>query len=86
MAVTAGGYTRPAGAILGALFVNFLLEGTRFAADHIAGLSGVQIASLREIVIAAALIALMHLRPQGMLPERLRRASANTGSQKHESA
>ncbi|MEB0060275.1 branched-chain amino acid ABC transporter permease [Variovorax sp. LG9.2] len=86
LAVTAGGYTRPAGAILGALFVNFLLEGTRFAADHIAGLSGVQIASLREIVIAAALIALMHLRPQGMLPERLRRASANTGSQKHESA
>lgn len=75
LAVTAGGYTRPAGAIVGALFVNFLLEGTRFGADHIAGLSGLQIASLREIVIAAALIALMHLRPQGLLPERVRHAS-----------
>jgi branched-chain amino acid transport system permease protein len=76
LAVTAGGYTRPAGAIVGALFVNFLLEGTRFGADHISGLSGLQVASLREIVIAAALIALMHVRPQGLLPERLRRASA----------
>lgn len=85
LAVTAGGYTRPAGAIIGALFVNFLLEGTRFAADHITGLSGLQIASLREIVIAAALIALMHLRPQGMLPERVRHASPNRKFSKNES-
>lgn len=85
LAVTAGGYTRPAGAISGALFVNFLLEGTRFAANHIAGLSGLQIASLREIVIAAALIALMHLRPQGMLPELVRHASLNRESSKNES-
>ncbi|OYU75261.1 MAG: branched-chain amino acid ABC transporter permease [Alphaproteobacteria bacterium PA3] len=77
LAVTAGGYTRPAGAIVGALFVNFLLEGTRFGADHISGLSGLQIASLREIVVAATLIALMHLRPQGLLPERVRHASLN---------
>lgn len=74
LAVTAGGYTRPAGAIVGALFVNFLLEGTRFGAEHISGLSGLQIASLREIVIAVALIALMHLSPQGLLPERVRHA------------
>lgn len=40
LAVTAGGYTRPAGAI----------------------------------VIAVALIALMHLSPQGLLPERVRHA------------
>ncbi|MCE2658550.1 MAG: branched-chain amino acid ABC transporter permease [Rubrivivax sp.] len=85
LAVTAGGYTRPAGAIVGALLVNFLLEGTRFGAEHISGLSGLQIASLREIVIAAALIALMHLRPQGLLPERVRHASPHRTRPNHES-
>lgn len=72
LAVTAGGYTRPAGAIVGAVLVNFLLEGSRFAAGHISGLSGLQIASIREIVIGVTLILLMRLRPQGILPERSR--------------
>ena len=85
LAVTAGGYTRPAGAIVGALFVNFLLEGTRFGAEHISGLSALQVASVREIVIAAALIALMHLRPQGLLPERVRHASLNRTRPSNES-
>lgn len=74
LAVTAGGYTRPAGAIMGAVVLNFLLEGTRFAADHIIGLSGLQVASVREIVISVSLILLMHLRPQGILAEHVRRA------------
>ena len=69
--MTAGGYTRPAGAIVGAVLVNFLLEGSRFAAAHISGLSGLQIASIREIVIGVTLILLMRLRPQGILPERI---------------
>jgi branched-chain amino acid transport system permease protein len=61
------------------------MEGTRFGAEHISGLSGLQIASLREIVIAAALIALMHLRPQGLLPERVRHASPHRTRPNHES-
>jgi branched-chain amino acid transport system permease protein len=70
LAVTAGGYTRPAGAIIGAVLVNFLLEGSRFAAAHVTGLSGLQVASVREIVISVTLILLLRLRPQGIFPER----------------
>lgn len=72
LAVTAGGYTRPAGALIGAVLVNFLLEGSRFAAAHVSGLSGLQVASIREIVISVTLILLMRLRPQGILAERIR--------------
>ncbi len=72
LAVTAGGYTRPAGALVGAVLVNFLLEGSRFAAAHVPGLTGLQIASIREIVIGVTLILLMRLRPQGILPEHIR--------------
>ena len=72
LAVTAGGYTRPAGALIGAVLVNVLLEGSRFAAGFASGLSGLQVASIREIVIGVTLIVLMRLRPQGILPERNR--------------
>ena len=72
LAVTAGGYTRPAGALVGAVLVNFLLEGSRFAAAHVTGLSGLQVASVREIVISVTLILLLRLRPQGIFPERSR--------------
>ena len=74
LAVTAGGYTRPAGAIVGAVLVNFLLEGSRFAAAHVSGLTGLQVASIREIVIGVTLILLLRLRPQGIFPERARLA------------
>jgi branched-chain amino acid transport system permease protein len=47
-----------------------LLEATRFAAAAVPGLDAVQVASLREMVIAIALIAVMQLRPQGLLNER----------------
>ena len=69
LAVTAGGYTRPGGAIVGAVLVILLLEGSRFAAALVPGLSAVQVASVREFAISVILIALMRLRPQGLLPE-----------------
>lgn len=72
LAVTAGGYTRPAGALVGAVLVNVLLEGSRFVAGFASGLSGLQVASIREIVIGVTLILLMRLRPQGILPEHIR--------------
>ena len=79
LAVTAGGYTRPEGALVGAVLVNFLLEGSRFAAAHVTGLSGLQVASVREIVISVTLIVLLRLRPQGIFPERSLRVQPPRG-------
>lgn len=66
LAVTAGGHTRIAGAIAGAILVVSVLELTRFAAAALPGLDAVRVASLREVVIAAALIAVMQRMPQGL--------------------
>ncbi|MGL4286451.1 MAG: branched-chain amino acid ABC transporter permease [Phreatobacter sp.] len=66
LAVTAGGYSRLAGAIVGAFAVMTILESSRFAAEFVPGLSAVQIASLREFSIAVALIVIMQVRPQGL--------------------
>lgn len=65
LAATAGGYTRIVGAVVGSVAVVALLEGTRFAAAAIPGLSAVQVASLREFVIATSLILIMQLKPEG---------------------
>ncbi len=70
LAVTVGGYTRVKGAVIGSLVVVSLLEAARFAAATIPGLNAVQVASLREIVIAVTLIVVMQMRPQGLLQER----------------
>ena len=72
LALTAGGTGRMAGAALGAVLLVILLEGTRFLAAAIPGLSPVQVASVREMAIGAALVALLNLRPGGILPERPR--------------
>jgi len=66
LAATAGGYTRLSGAVVGSIAVLALLESTRFAAAAIPGLNAVQVASLRELTIAVALIAIMQLRPEGL--------------------
>lgn len=77
LAATAGGYTRVVGAIVGSLAVVALLEGTRFAAAVIPGLTAVQIASLREFVIAVSLIAIMQIKPEGMFRSVNQKASSN---------
>src|SRR5206468_1024554 len=66
LAATAGGYTRVVGAIVGSLAVVALLESTRFLAAAVPGLTAVQVASLREFVIAVALIVIMQLKPEGL--------------------
>lgn len=71
LAVTAGGVGRPIGAVCGAYAVVGFLEATRFAAALLPFLEPVQIAALREILVGLALIAVLHLRPQGVLPERI---------------
>jgi branched-chain amino acid transport system permease protein len=72
LALTAGGVGSMRGAIIGALLVVLLLEGTRFIAQEIPGVSPVQKAALRESIIALSLILLLRFRPQGLVPERTR--------------
>lgn len=72
LALSAGGPGGTWGALLGAVLVTVLTEGTRFAADALPVLSAVQTAALRQGMIALALILILHLRPAGILPERLR--------------
>jgi branched-chain amino acid transport system permease protein len=72
LALTAGGTGTMRGAILGAILVVFLTEGTRFLGDALSGLKPVQTAAVREAMIGAALILVLYLRPQGLVPERTR--------------
>ena len=71
LAVTAGGVGRTGGAVLGAYAVVIFLEATRFMTQWLPGLQPVQLAALREILVGVALILVLHLRPQGILPERI---------------
>jgi len=72
LALTAGGTGRMAGAVVGAVLVVALQEGTRFGADLLPGLAPVQVAALRAGVIGVALILVLHIRPNGLLPETAR--------------
>jgi branched-chain amino acid transport system permease protein len=72
LALTAGGVGSMRGAVVGALLVILLLEGTRFLAAAVPGVSPVQKAALRESIIALSLILLLRFRPQGLIPERTR--------------
>jgi branched-chain amino acid transport system permease protein len=72
LALTAGGVGAMRGAVIGALIVLLLLEGTRFLAAVIPGVTPVQKAALRESIIALTLILLLRFRPQGLFPERTR--------------
>lgn len=75
LALTAGGVGAMRGAIIGAVLVLVLLEGTRFVAAAIPGVTPVQKAALRESIIALSLILLLRFRPQGLIPERTRTRS-----------
>lgn len=76
LAVMAGGLGRPAGAVVGAFAIIFFLEATRGLAALAPGLSAVQVAAVREIFVGLLLVILINLRPQGLLPERIRKAPA----------
>jgi branched-chain amino acid transport system permease protein len=70
LAVTAGGVGRPVGALIGAYLLIGFLELTRFMAEVVPGVSPVQAAATREILVGLALILLLRLKPGGLLPER----------------
>lgn len=69
LALVMGGTGRMGGAVVGALLLEALTEGTRFLGGIVPFLSPVQVASLREGVIGLVLLLMLHLRPQGLLPE-----------------
>jgi branched-chain amino acid transport system permease protein len=73
LALTAGGTGNNWGAVLGAFLVVFFMEATRFATGWLPGLKPVQVAAVRELLIGASLLVVLHLRPHGLLPERIRR-------------
>ncbi|SMC48897.1 branched-chain amino acid ABC transporter permease [Rhizobium sp. RU36D] len=70
LAVTAGGVGRPLGGLAGAYLVVFFLEATRFLGEILPGLQAGQVAAVREMLVGIALLVVLHLRPQGLLPER----------------
>jgi branched-chain amino acid transport system permease protein len=71
LAVASGGTGRPAGALAGAYVVMALLESFRFLVEWIPAVSAVQRAALKELLIAAALILVLRVKPSGVLPERI---------------
>ncbi len=69
LALTAGGTGNTTGAVIGAIAVVIVLEGSRFVEGWVDALGGVQKAALREILIGVTLIMIMQFRPLGLLPE-----------------
>lgn len=70
LSLTAGGTGNTSGAVLGAVLVVALLEGSRFMEGVVPELSGARTAALREMVIGSTLILIMRIRPTGLLAER----------------
>ena len=71
LALVAGGVGNNAGAILGAVLIVALLEGTRFVAPLLPFLGAAQIAAVRELLVSVLLLAILRLLPEGILPERI---------------
>jgi branched-chain amino acid transport system permease protein len=73
LALTAGGTGNNYGALVGACLVVFFMESTRFVSAWLPRLTPVQAAAARELLIGAALLVVLRLRPDGLLPERIPR-------------
>ncbi|MEU1597333.1 branched-chain amino acid ABC transporter permease [Streptomyces sp. NPDC005708] len=70
-----GGMGNIGGAVLGAFLVQMLYDVTRFLSS-ITDASPSVVSGLRILVVGAALLGFLHLRPRGLVPERLRRLHA----------
>ena len=71
LALVAGGVGNNMGAVLGAVLIVALLEGTRFAAPLLGFLAPAQIASIRELLICGLLLVSLRMLPAGIIPERI---------------
>lgn len=74
LAVSAGGAGRPLGVVFGAYLVVIYIEATRFVAAAVPGISSVQSASVREMLVGTALLCVLLWRPGGIFAERLPKA------------
>jgi branched-chain amino acid transport system permease protein len=80
MVIILGGRASNPGAVLSAVALVLLLEGTRFLNDYAQFFNAQQIAALRLIAIGLALVSMLIFRPQGWFPEyRLRHAQLSPG-------
>jgi branched-chain amino acid transport system permease protein len=70
LALVAGGVGNNAGAILGAVLIVGLLEGTRFLAPFLPFLAPAQIAAVRELLVSVLLLVILRVLPSGIIPER----------------
>jgi branched-chain amino acid transport system permease protein len=66
MAMLMGGAGRLTGSVVGAGVLVALLEGSRFLRDFLPGVSEVQMANLRLLVIGVAIVLVVRYRPQGL--------------------
>jgi branched-chain amino acid transport system permease protein len=71
LSLLAGGLGNNLGAIVGAVLVVFFLESSRFVIPLIPEISAVQGAALRECLIALALLVVLRVRAQGLIPEKI---------------
>ncbi len=71
LALVAGGVGNNAGAVLGAVLIVALLEGTRFAAPLLPFLAPAQIAAVRELLVSVLLLIVMRVMPGGIIRERV---------------
>jgi branched-chain amino acid transport system permease protein len=83
LALVAGGVGNNAGAVLGAVLIVALLEGTRFAAPFLGFLSPAQIAAVRELLIAVLLLGILRVLPAGILSERVGGTARDQGRSNH---
>ena len=69
LALILGGSGNNRGAIVGAVMLMSLLEGSRFAKDLLPFLTGVRLAAAQQMLVGVLLVILMIRRPEGLLPE-----------------
>jgi len=70
-AVASGGTGNPTGSLIGAYLLMTLLESARFVVVLLPGLTAVQKAATKELLIALTLILVLRLKPSGLFPERI---------------
>jgi branched-chain amino acid transport system permease protein len=71
LALVAGGVGNNAGAVLGAVLIVALLEGTRFVAPLVPFLDPAQVAAVRELLVSVLLLVIMRALPEGIIRERV---------------
>jgi branched-chain amino acid transport system permease protein len=76
LALVAGGVGNNWGAVLGAVLIVALLEGTRFVAPFLPFLGPAQFAALRELLVSGLLLVILRIMPAGIIPERIGTSAA----------